>query len=316
MTRKAREGNFSNDNYRSISPLKELHFLDAMMADHELSMTARVVGYLLVRWTNGDKSHRFHGYAWAPRNTLADWIGRDSETTITTATNALKARGWIIVRRRPNASSLIRPNWDRIGQQQDLRESQKTAFLEDQFSVHPEDQKIGPNSADHDSAYQDSVSFPNASHRGRQTPLSEEAPPAQAGMGNEKPAPYRQTKAEADQALETLRSMPFCTEWDDPAFELSHDAATAEAVHWHKLLKSGIASSRIVRAAERFLIEAPGDQLPSLAGFLARYAWDCIEPDCDLYTPPDDEEPAAANDNQLSPERKVSGIDWENDPPF
>ena len=104
MAQKANKDKYSNDTYHSISPLQELHAMDVFMEDHELPMTARVVMYKLVRWTNGNKDHRYNGYSWASRETLAEIIGRDSPTTITTATKALKARDLIFVKRRPNAT--------------------------------------------------------------------------------------------------------------------------------------------------------------------------------------------------------------------
>lgn len=150
-----------NNNHRSLSPLQELKALDVIMACKALPMTARVVMYQLVRWTHGDKDHCYHGHSWASREKLAERLGRDSVTTITTATKELKACDLIIIKRRPNATSLIRPNWKKIRQiamsssadQQEVdSEGQKTVLPEDQKVELPEDQKTGPYSIDRDSA--------------------------------------------------------------------------------------------------------------------------------------------------------------------
>jgi hypothetical protein len=127
---------------------------------------------------------------------------------------------------------------------------------------------------------------------------------------------HQQTKAQADRTLAEIRHV-----WPKPSDEAEYqpgtDSKRAEAVHWHKLLKSGIAASRIQRAALHFLNAVPDGQWPrSLASFLAGHLHDYLDPDQpDLYIPPDGE-PVATNDNRPSLERKVSGIDWENDPPF
>lgn len=308
MTQTAAEGNYSNDNHRSISPLQELGFLDAMMADHELPMTARVVGYLLVRWTNGDKSHRFNGYAWARRDTLADRIGRDSEATITTATNALKARGWIIVKRRPNSSSLIRPNWDRMAQQQEvIPEDQKTVLPEEQFSVHPEDQKVGPYSADHDSADRDREVTPERSASGVSARSQGNSACGASRHGENGPVRYKQTRAEADQALEEIKQV-----WPEPSEDAVHrpgqDSDEVAVIEWHRLLKAGIAASRIKRAALHFLSQKPDREWSrSLTVFLKGHLHDYLDPDQpDLYIP-DDEEPAGANDNSKRPVCRAVG---------
>jgi hypothetical protein len=314
MPKKTSNHKIFNDNHRSIPPVQELRFLDAVMSDHDLSMTAKVVAFFLVRWTQGDEAHRFNGYAWASREALADRIGRDSTTTITTATNALKARGWIIAKRRPNATNLMRPNWNRASQiladagvprQEVPSVDQKFVSPEHQFPKHPEVQKTGPDSTDQDSAYQDSDIIPERLASGT-LDVDSRASACDAGQRSVpgRSAGYGQSKAEADRALKELRSMPWRKEWDDPSFKPSPDASKAEAVHWHKLLKAGISASRVERAASRFLSRVPENQHPSLARFLARYAWDCIEIDCDLYVPPDDERLVAANENDLSIKRK------------
>ncbi|WP_316181371.1 MULTISPECIES: hypothetical protein [unclassified Bradyrhizobium] len=289
--------------------MQELRFLDAMMADHELPMTARIVGYLLVRWTNGNKAHRFAGYAWAGREKLAEWIGRESSTTITTATNVLKARGYIIVKRRPNATNLIRPNWDRVVPRQGATpEDQETAFPEGKFSVRPDDQETGPYSADHDSADRDSGIIPERSASGMSETSSKSSASGAGRHGNDNPRPgYKQTKAEADRTFDELRSMPFRTEWEGAEIELSAEAPRAEKVHWHKLLKAGLRASHILKAADHFLATCPDNQRPSLARFLGTYAQEsCTDPDSNLYVP-DDEQSDAANDNVQPPKANVSG---------
>ncbi|GAA0029114.1 hypothetical protein BROWWM01_32460 [Bradyrhizobium ottawaense] len=117
---------------------------------------------------------------------------------------------------------------------------------------------------------------------------------------HDKPWPYKQTKAEADQAFERLKRMRWKKETDDPEFRPTAKAAESARIHWHKLLKSGVAAWRIECAAERLLAELREIQRPCLAGFLGRYARQCIEPEEWLYIPDDDEEYQAqlANDNQ------------------
>ncbi|MHC2841713.1 hypothetical protein [Bradyrhizobium diazoefficiens] len=117
---------------------------------------------------------------------------------------------------------------------------------------------------------------------------------------HEKPWSYKQTKVEADQAFERLERMPWKKEADDPAFRPSAKAAASARIHWHNLLKSEIAAWRIERAAERLMTELREAQRPGLAGFLARYASQCVEPGEWLYIPDDEEEYQAqvANDNQ------------------
>lgn len=299
MPQNANEHKHSTGHNRSISPVQELRFLDAIMADHELPMTARVVGHRLVRWTNGDEAHRFNGYAWAGREKLAEWIGRDSCSTITTATNALKARGWIIVKRRPNASSLIRPNWDRMSQQLgEMPEDQKTELPEDKLSVHPDLQKSGPYSADLDSADHDRSINPERSASGMSD--SSFRGSASGADRHEKPRPYKQTKADADQTFERLERMPWKTEADDPAFDPTDKAGPSARIHWHRLLKESIAAWRIELAAGKFMQELPESQRPCLAGFLGRYARQCIDPEEWLFIPDDAEESQSgfANDNE------------------
>ena len=130
-----------------------------------------------------------------------------------------------------------------------------------------------------------------------------------------KPRPYKQTKEEADQTFERLERMQWKKEAENPDFQPTPKADKSARIHWHKLLKSEIAAWRIERAAERFIAEWPENQRPCLAGFLGRYARQCIAPDEWLYIP-ENEQPSATNDNQQAAGRKVSGIDWENDPPF
>ncbi|MHC6154808.1 hypothetical protein ACVSQB_23805 [Bradyrhizobium elkanii] len=177
----------ANEVFETLSPLQELKFLSAMMADSKLPMTARVVGFRLVRWTNGKRDHRYHGYAWAGREKLAEWVGRDSKTTITTATKALEARGWIVTKRRRNETSLIRPNWSRADQE--FQEVQKTVFREDQLSVLPEDQKTGPYSADRYRADPDrtdqGLSAPSSDDAKSTTPSSMGCCPSDSGLADD-----------------------------------------------------------------------------------------------------------------------------------
>uniref|UniRef100_UPI001AEBF0A7 hypothetical protein n=1 Tax=Bradyrhizobium liaoningense TaxID=43992 RepID=UPI001AEBF0A7 len=54
------------------------------------------------------------------------------------------------------------------------------------------------------------------------------------------------------------------------------------------------------RAAEKFMQELPKNQRPCLAGFLGRYARQCIDPEEWLFIPDDAEESQSgfANDNE------------------
>lgn len=116
-----------------------------------------------------------------------------------------------------------------------------------------------------------------------------------------RPWPYKQTKAEADQVFERLERMPWKKEADDPEFQPTAKADEAARIHWHKLLKSGIAAWRIECAAQRFMQELPENQRPCLAGFLGRYGRQCIDPEEWLFIP-DGESSRGANDN-LKPDR-------------
>lgn len=139
---------------------------------------------------------------------------------------------------------------------------------------------------------------------------------------HEKPLPYKQTKAEADQSFERLERMPWKTEADDPEFRPTARAAASARIHWHKLLKSGIEAWRIERAAERLMAEMPEVQWPCLAGFLGRYARQCVEPDEWLYIPDDAEgfQSGFANDNlkldRASGDGSTYGGECEPDDPF
>lgn len=302
----------AEDNYhRSISPLQELRFLDAMMADSELPMTARVVGFRLVRWTSGKKDHRYHGHAWAGREKIAEWVGRDSKTTISTATNALRARGWIITKRRRNETNLVRPNWSRVDQI--LQEDQKTVFPGDQFSIHPEVQKTGPYSADrysadHDSADQEVGDSGQAcADRNDVSSVDRDAAPTapSAGSDDQKPAlpNYQQGKTEADEVYKALRGLPWPEEFevDGECKRLSPRTRTAAIVHWHRLLRSGVSAGQIYRAALKHLDEYPQFGRLSLAGFLskpAHFTFDPEEPDMFIEVDEDRNRRFAANNNQ------------------
>uniref|UniRef100_UPI001AEBE13D hypothetical protein n=1 Tax=Bradyrhizobium liaoningense TaxID=43992 RepID=UPI001AEBE13D len=69
------------------------------------------------------------------------------------------------------------------------------------------------------------------------------------------------------------------TQADDPAFDPTDKAGPSARIHWHRLLKEGIAAWRLERAAEKFMQELPKNQRPCLAGFLGRYARQCIDPE-------------------------------------
>lgn len=146
----------------------------------------------------------------------------------------------------------------------------------------------------------------------------------------EKPWPYKQTKAEADERFERLERMPWKREADDPDFQPTAKADESARIHWHKLLKSEIAALRIERAAERFMAECPENQRPCLAGFLGRYARQCIDPEEWLYIPDDEALPSedlsvdeikqvrtAANDNNREErEREAVGQTWHRSEPY
>src|SRR5262249_29252728 len=113
--------------------------------------------------------------------------------------------------------------------------------------------------------------------------------------GADRPA-HKQNKAQADAILAEIRSA-----WPKPSEDAEYqpgpDSAKAEAIHWHGLLKSGIAASRIQRAALHYLSEVSEDQWQrSFVRFLTGRLPDYLDPDQpDLFIPED--EPPAANDN-------------------
>ncbi|MCK1702591.1 hypothetical protein IVA86_14410 [Bradyrhizobium sp. 146] len=135
--------------------------------------------------------------------------------------------------------------------------------------------------------------------------------------GNDNAAPYKQNKEQADRTLEQIRRV-WPTLPEEAEYQPAPNSERAEAVRWHELLKSGLAASRIERAALHYISTILDDQWPcSLARFLSGHVHDYFDPDQpDLYIPEEHERPASANDNHGRRERKVSGIDWVNDPPF
>ncbi|MCK1489741.1 hypothetical protein IVB14_04720 [Bradyrhizobium sp. 180] len=293
---KTKSDNHANENFQTLSPLQELKFLSAMMADSELPMTARVVGFRLVRWTNGKKDHRYHGHAWAGREKLAEWIGRDSKTTITTATKALEARGWIVTKRRRNETNLVRPNWSRADQE--FQEDQKTEFPEDQFSVHPEDQKTGPYSADPNSAdpYSADQVHSGAAYADRSARPDSEVDCAYGvdRQTNEHSAGrYQQTQEQAEQDWVELNRILTGTS-EDADHQPAESSAQGAKVRWYRLLKSGVPSSQILQSARGYLERKPDGQWQSgVGGFLTSFDPEQL-PD---GTYPEDER-HAANDNR------------------
>lgn len=296
--------NHANENFQTISPLQELKFLDAMMTDSELPMTARVVGFRLVRWTNGQEDHRLRGYAWAGREKLAEWIGRDSKTTITTATKALEARGWIISTRRRNGTNLVRPNWTRA---QEFQGDQKTVFPEDQFFVHPEDQKTGPYSADRYSADPDSADQDHSgtayADRGARPDSEVDCADRADRPDNEKRAgDYRQSREEAERDWVELNRIVTGTS-GDAEHQPSKNSDQAAKVRWHRLLKSGVPSSQILQSARGYVERKPAGQWKSgVGGFLASFDPEQL-PD---GTYPEDQRHGANDNGQF---RSASGDD-------
>ncbi|MGX1165770.1 hypothetical protein AB7M16_002036 [Bradyrhizobium sp. USDA 372] len=121
---------------------------------------------------------------------------------------------------------------------------------------------------------------------------------------------YKQTRARADELLMEIKRV-----WPKPSEDAEHqpraDSAKAEAIHWHKLLKSGIAASRIQRAALHYLSEVPDGQWPrSFVSFLTGRLPDYLDPDQpDLFIPEDElaaAEQPQANDNEQSSQRMAS----------
>lgn len=136
--------------------------------------------------------------------------------------------------------------------------------------------------------------------------------PSQRGRracGADRPA-YKQTKAQADAIFADIKSV-----WPKPSEDAEYppgpDSAKAEAIHWYSLLKSGIAASRIQRAALHYLREVSEDQWQrSFVRFLTGRLPDYLDPaQPDLFIP-EDEPPSAdpfhTNDNQQSPQRMAS----------
>lgn len=127
---------------------------------------------------------------------------------------------------------------------------------------------------------------------------------------NDTAAPYKQTKEQADRTLEQIRRV-WPTLPEEAEYQPGPDSERAEAVRWHELLKSGLAASRIERAALHYISTILDDQWPrSLASFLSGHVHDYFDPDQpDLYIPAEDGPPSSANDNHELQERKVSGIE-------
>jgi hypothetical protein len=306
MPKSQKQPTQSNDNYRSIAPLQELRFLDVLMKDKRLSTTARAIGFHLIRWTNGDRTHRLYGCAWVSRQKLADVIGRSSKTTITTATNALAEYGYFTFQRRNNNTSLARPNWDKVeqvasdvaGNRKDVPvEGQKSAFPVNQETGLPAVQEVGLYSADSDSSDRDSESFPDASRREYEKFSSEETVlPTGPSAFATKPG-YKQTKAEAEQTWRWL-----CEIWPqqcDDEFRPSERSEQGAKVRYHRYLRAGISTTRVRRAALAYLDNLDGLWPCSLSSFFDKYLEDYVvlEPSVpERYIPPDDE-PMSANDN-------------------
>ncbi|MCP2209665.1 helix-turn-helix domain-containing protein [Bradyrhizobium diazoefficiens] len=128
--------------------------------------------------------------------------------------------------------------------------------------------------------------------------------------GADRPA-YKQTKAQADAILAEIKSV-----WprpsEDAEYQPGPDSAKAEAVHWYSYLKSGVAASRIQRAALRYLSDVPEDQWPrSFVSFLTGRLADYLDPgQPDLFISEDElpppAEPLHTNDNQQSSQRMAS----------
>lgn len=124
--------------------------------------------------------------------------------------------------------------------------------------------------------------------------------------GADRPA-YKQTKAQADAILAEIKSV-----WPKPSEDAEYppgpDSAKGEAIQWYKLLKSGIAASRIQRAALRYLNDVPEDQWQrSFATFLTGRLPDYLDPEQpDLFIPEDELPPEHTNDNQQSTQRMAS----------
>lgn len=248
----------------AISPLRELNFLDALMASADLPATAKAVGYWLVRWTNGNEAHRFNGYCWATREQIAKQIGK-SVDAVTDATKALTAGGWFAAKRRRNSSSLIQPNWSRADQEKpaELQEVAKMPF--------PEEAKMPAYSADLDRADQDSEvkqHTPDAVATGvRALDLEVQSP----NEYDQPKAPYLQSRKAANHAWFELQQMPFPRFGIGDDFELNERSDRGAEFHWLRILRSGHSAADILTAAESYLRDCPKQQRPSVGGFLARF---------------------------------------------
>lgn len=159
MSRNTEADKHANDNFRSLDPVQELKVIDLGMVNDRLSSTAKVLWHRLVRWTNNNPDHRYAGCSWAGREKLGEWIGR-KERTITTCTGELKRAGLIIVKRRPNESNLIKPNWPVIDRMLDRQESappdrQKSASPDRQESAayRTDQNRTDPDSTDQESLH-------------------------------------------------------------------------------------------------------------------------------------------------------------------
>jgi hypothetical protein len=332
MPQTARKNKHSNDNAKfNIEPTQRLDFLSAIAMDEEIHVreaNAVRVAVVLMSHRNGQT-----GLILLKLKTIA----REACCSVSAAQHAigvLVRAGWFEVVHRyysegqqganqyvPNFAKALVGNDQRASRQRpaDVNEDDSTwsamtrgagrqrlgaLVVKDQ----PEPSEIEPGEIE--------PVIPECSASGTSCASFRGSAYGAGRHASDRPTPYKQTRAEADRTFERVKRMPWRKDSDDPEYQPSAEADHAAVIHWHKLLKSGIAASRIERAAERFLDETPRHLYPCLAGFLSRYASDCTEPDSYLYIAPDDEQPAAVNDDQRPPERKANGIDWENDPPF
>jgi hypothetical protein len=312
MPQKDKKIKSANDNFKSISPTQELQFHD-LIQNSGISSTAKSLGYWIARWTNGDATHPFAGYAWAGREKLAEKIGRKRKATVTEAMSELVAANLVIVKRRPNATSLVRPNWDLLNQNSDVR---KTVLPEVRKSGHPDVRKTVPYSTDPYRADLDSADPKEKIHGSDKSSRESDSNPSDADRASRSTGKY--TNLELGRFIAKVhRFWPGAS--DDAEYQPGEDTHRGAFFALHRLTKAGHSLERIELAAKAFLDDiSEYDQWPpSFARFLNNYALDYLEPDGEWFIPFETDKPVE-QDNQPVKRKAAVGDDvhYDEDPPF
>ena len=322
MSQTASKNKFSNDNVRfHVDPTVRLDYMFAMSRDQRLlGVDVRVALYLLSRRNNKT------GQLNPKHKTIAAEIG-ESVSTVKRSIDRLAEYGWIKVVHQSYEGGLQKSNQYNLNF--DMGRSPMSYPLDHQ---RPTSEVIGalpgrsPVSCEEHSEEnpvkehgEENASYPNASRRECHHSLSEGTPAAQTGMGQDQSV--RQTGRKTT-TLDTQRSFDRLKEmWpvpsEDAEFRPGPRSEQGAWVYYQRHLRNGVTAGRIERAARKHLAGLDHLWPPSLARFLVSYLQDYLDPaQPDKFIPPDDDRPATANDNHRAPFSKVSGIYWDNDPPF